>query len=376
MATPDVIDFDKLLAPVSDESPSGSDVREDFSMESPYFALKEAQGEARTAERKRREAFDEVPDTEFHTEDWEPVLQQAEEILAHQAKDLEVAAWYLEALLRRHGFAGLRDGLRLIRELVDRYWDGIFPRPDEDGAATIVAPIEALNGTLTFPVSNIPLTGMESWGDWQYRQAQTLQDVPPEELEDGAVTLPLFDAAVSGTPLEFFRDLIDDLGRVQDELEQLTSLLEDRCGVDDSGFPVAPSINDVQTSVADVLQTVKTMTSGLNLEFDEVSEAAPDVAPAAGAVEAPASPGAPASGDVVTSREQAFRQIQQLADYFKKVEPHSPTAYLLEKAVRWGRYPFPRLMKELVQDEPTLTELYRVMGIGAAAEDDFEDEPI
>jgi type VI secretion system protein ImpA len=131
------------------------------------------------------------------------------------------------------------------------------------------------------------------------------------------------------------------------------------------------TLGDIESSVAEVLKTVKKMTSGMDLEIDSEPEAV--AAPvSAGTQSAPS----PASGDVVNTREQAFRQIQQLADYFKKVEPHSPTAYLLEKAVRWGRYPFPRLMKELVRDEPALSELYRVMGIAASTVEEDEDDEL
>lgn len=70
------------------------------------------------------------------------------------------------------------------------------------------------------------------------------------------------------------------------------------------------------------------------------------------------------------TREQAYRAVQDLAEYFKKNEPHSPTAYLLEKAVRWGRMPLPRLLNELIVDQPTLSELFRLMGL-----EESEDGP-
>ena len=69
------------------------------------------------------------------------------------------------------------------------------------------------------------------------------------------------------------------------------------------------------------------------------------------------------------SREQAFKSILQLAEYFKKTEPHSPVAYLLEKSVRWGKMPLPRLLRELIKDDPMLTELFRVMGVSEGSDD-------
>ncbi len=67
--------------------------------------------------------------------------------LAETTKDLEVAAWMTEALVRGHGLAGLTFGARLWRRgLAERHWDGLFPLPDDYGMETRVAPVTGLNG--------------------------------------------------------------------------------------------------------------------------------------------------------------------------------------------------------------------------------------
>ena len=45
--------------------------------------------------------------------DWRPVAEKATKILGEQSKDLEVCAYLIEALVRMHGLAGMRDGYRL-----------------------------------------------------------------------------------------------------------------------------------------------------------------------------------------------------------------------------------------------------------------------
>ena len=67
---------------------------------------------------------------------WELIAAEGPALIAKTAKDLEVASWLSEALLRRHQLAGLRDGLKLLGGLVERYWDGVYPLPDEDGLET------------------------------------------------------------------------------------------------------------------------------------------------------------------------------------------------------------------------------------------------
>jgi len=378
MPTPPVIDVDRLLAPISPSAPTGADIRTDYSPQSSYFALKEAQARARTDERRRRTEYEDQPDTSFRPEDWDAVVEHAEQVLTEKSKDLEVAAWYLEALLRHHGFAGVRDGLRLIRGLIEQYWEGIFPQPDEDGLATTVSGISALNGvdgpgTLIWPISNIPITRRETWGTWQFRQAQSLDGASADDKEkrvaEGGVTLEMFDEAVTSTPTSFYVDMLQDLQQAQDELQQLTDLLDEKCGTDSSGYPIAPSTSAIKDALADALQIVKTATSGLVLETESPVETATP-AGGASAASAPAGSGGAIMVDHATmSREQAFKSILQLAEYFKKTEPHSPVAYLLEKSVRWGKMPLPRLLRELIKDDPMLTELFRVMGVSEGSDD-------
>src|SRR6516164_4991146 len=165
MASAAVLDLAKLVAPIPGQKPTGVDLREESSLNSAYYAIKDARNAARAAERQL------VGDGEEPTSppDWRPVLEHGMTVLAGQSKDLEIAAYVIEALVRLHGFAGLRDGFRLARGLVENYWDGLYPQPDEDGLVTRVAPLTGLNGddaegTLIQPIAKVPLTGGSSVG--------------------------------------------------------------------------------------------------------------------------------------------------------------------------------------------------------------------
>ena len=66
----------------------------------------------------------------------------------------------------------------------------------------------------------------------------------------------------------------------------------------------------------------------------------------------------------IRNRNDAFQQIQTIADYFLDHEPHSPVAYLLKKAIRWGQTPLPELMKEILRgNENVLSSISNQMGI-------------
>ena len=196
MPTPPIIDIESLLQPIPGEMPCGPDLRADASPGSAYYRVKDARTAARVAERADISGEATAP-----AEEWRVVIDEAPKLIGINSKDLEIAAWYAEALLRYAGFAGLRDGLELIACLVDRFWDGIYPLPDEDGAETTVGPIAGLNGsggegTLIIAIQRAPLiqSATRPLPFWRLEQAIEFAKITDEErrarrLEDGTATM-------------------------------------------------------------------------------------------------------------------------------------------------------------------------------------------
>lgn len=382
MPTEALFDIEAFLQPIDGDSPAGTDIREDYSPTSPYFEIKDGQAAARTAERRRRESFDESMDTSFSLDDWRPIEESAQSILKDTSKDLEIACWHIEALLRSSGFAGIRDGFKLLQGLVDRFWDGVFPRPDEDGLETTVAAIASLNGedgpgTLIWPISNIPLFSGKDFGAWQVRQAQSLEgaesDVIQERVSEGYISPEMLRSAVQETSPDFFRNLLQDIEEATDVVSACDDLIYEKSGNDEA----APSLRNITEALNEAASALRSVTEGIAL--DPVPE--PEPAPAEGeesaehavATTQPGAAPAVAAGTpilastagIIQTRDQAFRAIQELADHFKKTEPHSPVPYLLNQAVRWGRMPLPQLLNELLYDQNIKDDLFRVMGLGS-----------
>ncbi|NQT37025.1 MAG: type VI secretion system protein TssA [Planctomycetes bacterium] len=364
MGSPEVVDFDRLLGPIPGDNPAGVALREDFSPTSEYHAMKDARAAARAAE--RNVVWDDDEDAYAEPPNWRPILELGPKILAEQSKDLEIAAWLTEGLLRRHGFAGLRDGFRLARELVERFWDHLYPVPDEDGMATRVAPLAGLNGVdsegvLINPISNVPLTDegtFRALNAADYQQAQDLErtedpDRRAQRIDQGAASMQMFDRAVSETAPEFFRALAEDLQQCCDEFDKMGAALEAICPNDSSGYSVAPPSSNIRNALQACQDTVQQIAGHLLVD-PEAEE---------GADGQGSSPGDGASGGRVNTREGAFLSLLQVAEFFKRTEPHSPISYALEQAVRWGRMPLPDLWSELIPEEAARLQLFKLVGI-------------
>ena len=98
-----VIDVDALLTDVSPEAPSDDD-----------FVI--------THEWIKGEINKEQPN-------WREIQNSASKLLT-RTHDLELAVFLTRAVLHNHkeeGLRGLRDGLRLLCGLIERYWETVYP---------------------------------------------------------------------------------------------------------------------------------------------------------------------------------------------------------------------------------------------------------
>jgi type VI secretion system protein ImpA len=365
MASSEILEFEPLLAPVPGDSPTGTDLRADGSPSSPYYGVKDARSAARAAERQIVLEGEETG----NPPDWRPVQQRAVKVLAEKSKDLEIAAYLIEALGRLHGFPGLRDGFRLARELVERYWDGLYPLPDEDGLVTRVAPLAGLNGgdsegTLIQPIAQIPLTEGSSFGPFaqvHYQKAAAVsriqdEDVRKRQAAQAGVSLEQYQKAVAETPPDFFVNLVEDLTQCQEEFTRLTALLDEKCG------GAAPPSSSIRASLAACLETVNATARDKLLSRAAVQpEAGPAEVGADGAARADGAVGVPAGA--IRSREEAFSTLLKLAEFFRRSEPHNPVSYALEQAVRWGRMSLPEFLAEMISEEGMRTTLFKHVGI-------------
>ena len=343
VSTPPVVDIAALTAPISADQPAGVHLREDFSPESLYYALKGAAREARATERKRDEGEPVEPD-------WGPICALGQQAL-ESSKDMEVCCWVIEGLCREAGFAGLRDGFDLATKLVEGFFDHLHPRPDEDeGPTACVAPLIGLNGeegpgVLISPIARVPLV----WGDeeglasWQYQAARDGK---------GSVTLESFELAVQASRPEDLRQNAADIEGALESLATLGRALQGKCGTD------APPISKIRGALEEAQEFLGYLMTSLPAE----AEVMPDdgAAPAANG-EAPAPP-PPPPGEI-RSRADAFDALKKVATFFRKTEPHSPLSYTLERVVGWGSMTLPQLLAELIPDDTARRNFEKVTGV-------------
>jgi type VI secretion system protein ImpA len=358
MPTPPLIDFDALTAPIPGPNPAGKGV--------PFAVREQLEQSRKEVDPKLFDKADPLRPTEEQRADWGLVVKLTSEALTKTSKDLLVAARLTEALTKRHGFAGVRDGLGLMRRMVEGCWDRLFPPiEEEDDAEVRAAAFTWLNDPdrgSRFPhtLRAVTLVGRDdnefAWRDWKATQT------PPKDPNDKkpAELKAAFEKAVQTTPREFCQNSVDDLKAALAELDTLDGVLDTTMG------RMAPAISGVRDALGQCLILAEQILSQKGPA--PASAAAP---PAEAASSAPAEESAPAAapaGPKPTTRFELYQRIAETSAALKVLEPHSPIPYLLERAVELGALSFPELMKVLVRNPEVLNMMNRELGIPSDGE--------
>lgn len=239
------IDLDKILAPIEGENSAGENLRYD----PVYDEIKEARREDEVLEQGEWQH-------ELKTADWPKVFDLAVDTLTARSKDLQIAVWLFEALVKLDGFPGVAAGLKIINSLLNEYWENLYPEIEDDDLDYRVGPLELLNDKLWLAIKEIPLTdpGVSagySWIKWQEsRQVSTESDpdVRREMIKSGKPTDEEFDLAVSHSSKDFYKNLTAEIALALEEFQQLDATVDEKFGRD------APRLAELKTALEDCQQ--------------------------------------------------------------------------------------------------------------------------
>ncbi len=342
-SSPATIDFLALLQPISEDEPAGGSVP---------FDVREKLDEMRRDVNPADFAEDDPlrPEEPIRA-DWPGVIRLCQQTLTEKSKNLLIAARLTEGLARVHGYAGLRDGLHLFRQLVNNCWDRLDPALDEDDDLEVrAAPFNWLDDPdrgAVFPntIRSLPIViaGSERYGSVHWQLAR--------ENKQGLSNDMIEQAVFNATP-EQCRKTAADAAQALQELKQLTNELRMKMGGE------APGLSYVRPAIEE----------GATLSKQVVARKGGDEAPAE--AESAASEESSGGQTVVVrqapravTRDDLYKQLNDAALALQRMEPHSPVPYIVQRAVALGALPFPQVMLELIRDPGAITEMNRELGI-------------
>ena len=259
-------------------------------------------------------------------------------------------------MLRTEGFAGLKQGLELLRGLVATFWETLYPQLEDGDAELRATPLEWVGSSLVLPLQMAPVNkAKHSWLDYTEsrkisyeEQADTdeKKDVRAKALEQGKIAPEDFDKSFNETPKAFYVSAEAALDGCGAALQGLDSLCREKFG-------------DVSPSFTELRKGLETVRHSVHLLLQKKRETEPDAgevqaqegeaemgvgaeAPAP-AREKVAQAAAGAAGIVIpladkepAGRREAIASVARAAAALRRLDPYSPGPYLMMRGLRWG----------------------------------------
>jgi type VI secretion system protein ImpA len=321
-----MLNLERLLAPVSADRPCGEDLA--FSSEIDAIVR------ARQADDPSLEQGAWV--TELKEADWKFVGRECAQLIEKRSKDLQLAVWLAEASVRMAGVRALADSLLLTAMLCERYWEGLYPLPDEDGVERRIGNLAWLAARIAPWLRGVPLT--------DGADGHALRDFDVARMQGGDAPAKL-EAARQRTSQAFYANLMRDCEHCADAIDRLEKSVDAVVGADGPSFSAARS--GLESLVLFIRPVLK------------------EAAAPTGATDVVVMGAAPAAEGPLQTRAQALAQLRAVADYFRRTEPHSPVAYLADKAAHWGEQPLHVWLRSVVKDDATFAHIEEMLGVGA-----------
>lgn len=341
-----------LLHPVRPEQPSGDDLS--FSRE--FDAIAEA----------RRFDDPSIDQGEWEVDlkeaNWNEVITLSTTLLEKQSKDLRLAVWLTEASAYQHGFNGLAQGFGLIAGLCNQYWESLYPEAEDGDQERRAGNLSWIVSRAEQLVRNIPLT--EGRGS-AYSYANILdarnrsQNKGDGNRSEAGVSIDVIESARRKSSYAFYQALIAEAQLCATALTDMQTAIDARLGMDGPGFTA------LRQSLEDVLHTLNRFANDQGVPSSTQSATADDINDNQDIAMQTAQPNSPQTNarGGIQSRAQAISQLREVARYFRETEPHSPVAYLADKAAQWGNLPLHEWLRTVIKDNTSLSHVEELLGL-------------
>lgn len=337
------LDFGQFLEEISTESPCGEDLEYD-----PEF------GEMERAAQGKPEQ--QIGNTLIPAEDadWPAVISRAVSLFG-RTKDLRVAVHLTRSLLHTEGLFGLRDGLSLIKGLLENYWESVHPQLDPADNNDPTLRINTLSTlydpeTVLHSIREATLVNSSALGRF------TLRDILitsgklslPTNSDEKAVELSTINAAFMDAALDDLQNTADAIRQSIESVSAIESLLMDKVG--------SKQVADFSTLLNLLKEAQHIMTEHLTQRGvgEAEAEASSEVVNEAPATQAQAS--AQSLPNALNSQEDVIRVLDMACEYFKRHEPSSPVPLLLQRAKRLVAKDFMEILRDLTPAGVTQAE--------------------
>lgn len=369
------INLTELLASIQEDNPVGENLQ--------YTGLYDEIREARRAEDSQEQG---AWKHEIKTADWRKVIDLSTNALQNKTKDLQITVWLAEALVSSYGFLGLYDSFQLLSGLLENFWETIYPQDEEGDLEARANTFAWFDRQISLLIKQIRITASTLTDNYSYLQYQESRqfDIPEktddlsseeshriEELREYAtkenkITSEQWRKAQNTSPVSFYQTTHQLLSQCWQAYLALDKLMDEKFANQTPGLgSLKKTLEDIHLLVEKIYREKQPVTPLVNTAT-ATPTATPTVNTALGenlSSHVELSSGSTLNRGAISSRKDALQRLEEVAQYFHRTEPHSPVAFLIERALKWGEMPLDQWLSEVIKNNEVLEQVRETLGI-------------
>ncbi|MCU0727537.1 MAG: type VI secretion system protein TssA [Planctomycetes bacterium] len=327
------IDVDRLLGPVTPDSPAGENMEY-----TPAFRELEQAAQGKPEQQ--------IGDTRIPAEDpdWKTLREKALVVLG-ESRDLRAAMYLLRALAHMDGLPGMAQALALVRGLHEQFWETFHPQldPEDDNDPTMR--LNCLNAlcdpaTTLKDLRLVPVVSSRALGRFCLRDIQWVTGEMPVPEGVTAPSATTLDGAFADCEVDELKRNEAAAGACVEHVTAIEAFLTEKLGA-----MGAVSLDDFTSVMSHIRKLLAERLARRGVVVAGGSGPAVAAAGAGGAAVAQVS--APGT---ISGREDAIRMLDQIGEWFARNEPSSPVPLLLMRAKRLVSRTFLEILKDMAPD--------------------------
>lgn len=338
-----MLDIETLLAPIDEAAPSGPDLEYD----------PEWQEVERLAQGKPEQQFG---DTIIPAEEpeWRKVAESSEALFS-RTKDARNAVLLARAQVRLRQFAGLTDGLQLMQQLMDRFWDTVHPQLDAEDDNDPTMRLNALAALadpqgLLRDTRESRLFQSRAHGELTVRQIEVAAGKLSAREDESVPTESQIEAQLAAVIAED-TNLPLQVSAALAAARALAQQLDEKVGADRS-----PDLKPLIATLLTLDQVVGRVAGAqVDTAQAEGAETGVDGLPAAAGGAGPS-----AASGAIRTRNDIIALLDKMSEFLERTEPSNPVPLLLQRSKRMMTMNFIELMNDIAPDG--LTQAHVVTG--------------
>ncbi len=331
-----------LLSPISERAPSGDTIR----YEAVYREIQALR----------------VGATEAHSPDYKKLANACIKTLKNTSKDLHVICILTEAWTNLFGLHGLAEGLTLIVDMCEAFWETLHPNNlgDHEGRLSSFIWIDdkLSDVVLKTPMTAPKLPGMPIYTLANLIDARQLElvvqksglrrsDILDQAVKENRPTLELISKSMMITPSDFYEKQLKEINAVMSAIQRLEAFLDSAFKDDAISLKSFDTyLMQMEAYAKEAVEVKKTLSQSQTEVETEM-------------VEGPANQ---LNEAILLPVDQLYVLLAKIAQRLEEIEPKSPAPKLVRKAIAWGNMSTAELFNDLAQHDISITEINKLLG--------------